>query len=132
MTEPNEDRRIRLDKWLWAARFFKTRALATAAIAGGKVQVDAQRVKPSRAVNLGDRVQLRRGFEELTVIVRGLSERRGPASVAQALYEETPESLAARAENAAQRRLQREGMIPSEHRPSGRDRQRIRALSGKH
>ncbi|MGF1645299.1 MAG: RNA-binding S4 domain-containing protein [Thiotrichales bacterium] len=132
MTEAEDTHRVRLDKWLWAARFFKTRALASEAIAGGRVHLGDQRVKPSRAVNVGDTLRIRRGLDEFVVIVVELSERRGPASVAQTLFQETPESLSARETAAAIRRLQRDGMTPSEHRPSGRDRQRIRSLTGKY
>ncbi len=124
-------RRVRLDKWLWAARFFKTRALAVAAISGGHVHVNGQRVKPSRAVNVGDRLRIVRGHSTFEVVVRGLSERRGPAREAQQLYEETAESRARREREAEQRRLLRaSGPVPAE-RPDRRARRRARALSGK-
>ena len=97
--------RIRLDKWLWAARFFKTRSLATEAINGGKVRVNEQRVKPARAVSMGDRVEIQRGWEHISVVVQALSIRRGPASEAVTLYQETPESIAQREQQAEQRRL---------------------------
>ena len=87
---------VRLDKWLWAARFFKTRALASAAVSGGKVHSNGQSLKPSRAVRQGDRFEIRRGFECFEVVVTGLSERRGPASSAQSLYHETDSSVARR------------------------------------
>lgn len=116
---------VRLDKWLWAARFFKTRALAIEAVAGGKVHVNGQRVKPSRAVQLGDRVQVRKGPVELTVIVRALSAQRGPAPVARTLYEETPESVAARERLAEQRRLASAATPAPDSRPSKRDRRKI-------
>lgn len=83
------DNQVRLDKWLWAARFFKTRALAKAAIEGGKVHCDGVRGKPSRQVQLGMSIKIRQGFAEKTVIVEGLSEQRGPAKVAETLYRET-------------------------------------------
>lgn len=92
----NEKQEVRLDKWLWAARFFKTRSLATEAIAGGRVHLNSQRIKPSRKVGLGDKVSVSIGQIETTVIVKGISDRRGPASIAQTLYEETPESIANR------------------------------------
>ncbi len=123
--------RVRLDKWLWAARFFKTRALATEAIEGGKVHVNDQRVKPARAVRVGDVLEVRRGFETMVVIVQALAEQRGPAKVAQTLYTETEASRLRREAAAEQCRLERMGMVPSEHRPSGRDRQKIRQLTGK-
>ena len=97
-----DDDRVRLDKWLWAARFFKTRSLAAEAIAGGKVQVNGDRAKPAKTVKLGDEIRLRLGPYEHILIVRDLSERRGPASVAQGLYEETEASRAARQRLAAQ------------------------------
>lgn len=124
---------LRVDKWLWAARFFKTRGLATSALDGGKVQVNGQRVKPSRAVRVGDAVQVRRGHDVMTVVVAGLSERRGPATVAQQLYEETEASQQARAEAAAQRRVLRESadLISPAQRPSKKDRREIRRLTGK-
>ncbi len=123
--------KVRLDKWLWAARFFKTRALATEAIGGGKVHVNEQRVKPARAVNVGDVIEVWRGLDRYTIVVEGLSSRRGPAREAQKLYRETPESIASREEAAALRKMQYQGARPSPHRPSGRDRRRIRSLTGK-
>src|SRR5690606_3522892 len=92
----SDPERVRIDKWLWAARFFKTRALAIEAVKGGRVQVDGARVKPSRTVRVGDRIEITIGQTRRTVDVRALSDRRGPASVAATLYEETPESRAAR------------------------------------
>jgi len=94
---------MRLDKWLWAARIFKTRALAATAVAGGKVHLNAGRVKPAHPVRPGDTLTIHRGEGELTIRVEGLSPQRGPARVAALLYEETEESRAARAERAAAR-----------------------------
>jgi ribosome-associated heat shock protein Hsp15 len=88
--------RVRIDKWLWAARFYKTRSLATEAVAGGKVEVNGERAKPAKAVKPGDEIRLRLAPYEHILIVRGLAERRGPASVAQGLYEETDASREAR------------------------------------
>ena len=96
---------VRLDKWLWAARFFKTRALATEAVLGGHVHLNGARVKPAKDVREGDELSIRVGTTEWTVDVRALADRRGPASTAQALYEERPESLKAREEQRLQRRL---------------------------
>ncbi len=96
---------VRLDKWLWAARFYKTRALAVEEIGKGRVEINGQSVKPSRDMKLGDRVRLRQGVIVREVLVLGISHVRGPAPVAQALYEETPESIAAREKTAEQRRL---------------------------
>ena len=87
---------VRIDKWLWAARFYKTRALAQSAIENGRVSIDGQRVKPARVVRIGDTIGLRAGDQERVVVVRGLSAVRGPAPVAQALYEETADSIARR------------------------------------
>jgi ribosome-associated heat shock protein Hsp15 len=87
---------VRVDKWLWAARFFKTRSLATEAVAGGKVEVNGERAKPAKSVKPGDEIRLRLPPYEHILIVRALAERRGPASVAQGLYEETEASAAER------------------------------------
>lgn len=98
--------KVRLDKWLWAARFYKTRALATEAVNGGRVHVNGQRVKPARDVRMGDEIEITRpGHSPLTVIVQGLSDRRGPATEAQGLYEETPESEAAREKDRLMRKM---------------------------
>lgn len=99
--------RVRIDKWLWAARFFKTRALAQAAVEGGKVHVDGDRVKPARAVRIGDRIQIRIGPYQWMISVLGLSDRRGPAPEAQKLYTETDESREARSRLAAELRAAR-------------------------
>lgn len=117
--------KVRLDKWLWAARFFKTRALATEAINAGHVEVDGVRAKPARQLKLGDELTIRKGSEEFVVHVRALSERRGPAGEAQLLYEETPESLKRRTEAAEQRRLGALLAPAPERRPDKRDRRRI-------
>lgn len=116
--------RIRLDKWLWAARFFKTRALATEAISRGRILVGEQPAKPGREVHLGDRIQIREaGGPGRTVEVLGLSDVRGPAPVAQALYAETPDSREAREAAAKLRRLGVEPALSlSEGRPTKRDR----------
>lgn len=120
--------RVRLDKWLWAARFYKTRSLATEEIDKGRVQVNEQPAKPSREVHLGDRLELRQGQGRVprVVIVRGLSDVRGPAPVAQQLYEETPESIAAREEFARNRRFLADPSQAIEHgRPTKRDRRQL-------
>jgi ribosome-associated heat shock protein Hsp15 len=115
---------MRIDKWLWAARFYKTRSLAAEAVARDRVQVNGQGVKPARELRVGDEVRLRQDVSGLrTVIVRGLSMTRGPAPVAQALYEETAPSLAARERLAEQRRLAPEPAATlAEGRPTKRDR----------
>jgi ribosome-associated heat shock protein Hsp15 len=118
--------KIRIDKWLWAARFFKTRSLAVDEISKGRVQVNAQDAKPSREVKPGDTVTLRQGPVQRTVTVRGISGARGPAPVAQQLYEETAESVDARERAAEQRRLAPEPALGiTQGRPTKRDRRDI-------
>lgn len=118
--------RLRLDKWLWAARFYKTRALATDEIDKGRVRVNEQVVKPARELKPGDLVELRQGVVLRTVRVLGLSGVRGPAPVAQALYAETPESIAAREAAAERRRLAPEPASAIEQgRPTKRDRRQL-------
>jgi ribosome-associated heat shock protein Hsp15 len=119
---------VRVDKWLWAARFFKTRGAATEAVVGGHVHVNGQRVKPARDVAVGDRLEIRRGQQRFTVVVTGLAERRGPASVAAELYEETPESIAEREHRRDERRLARPLGADLAARPTKRDRRRLDAL----
>jgi ribosome-associated heat shock protein Hsp15 len=114
---------VRLDKWLWAARFFKTRSLATEAIGGGKVDVNGDRAKPSKAVKPGDEIRLRVGPYEHILIIRQLSERRGPASVAQTLYEETEASRVERERLAAQLKMAPAAFVYEEKgRPTKKDR----------
>lgn len=120
-----EPDRIRLDKWLWAARLFKTRTLAQAAVDGGKVHYDGQRVKSGHAVRLGARLSVRTGFDEREVIVRQLSERRGSAAVAQLLYEETADSLARREQASALRRAAALSRPVSDGRPDKRQRRQL-------
>ncbi len=119
---PNELSSTRIDKWLWAARFFKTRSLATEAVDGGRVEINGHRIKPAKEVKLGDSVEVSLGHETRSVIVRGIAERRGPASVAQQLYEETPESIAKRQEASALRRLRVEPADERQGRPTKRER----------
>ena len=118
---------VRLDVWLWAARFFRTRSLARQAVDTGKVEVAGQRAKPSRAVRVGEALRIVRGEEVFEVTVRALSEVRGPAPVAQALYEETAESRARREEQRRQRAAMRDGYRPPERRPDKRARRLIQA-----
>ena len=118
--------KMRVDKWLWAARFFKTRALAVEELGRGRVQVNGQSVKPAHDVKVGDRVDLRQGRLPRTVAVRGLSMQRGPAPVAQQLYEETAESLARREQLLEQMRLQPEPAASlTQGRPTKRDRRAL-------
>jgi ribosome-associated heat shock protein Hsp15 len=121
---------IRLDKWLWAARFFKTRALAAEAIDGGKVDVNGERAKRARALVPGDRVSLRLGLYEWHVVVRGVSERRGPASEAQLLYEETAASVAQRAARKVQHDSMPQRFAHGDGRPTKQDRRALRRLKG--
>jgi ribosome-associated heat shock protein Hsp15 len=117
---------LRLDKWLWAARWYKTRALATDEAARGRITVNEQVAKPSKELKLGDVLTIRQGPFTRTVVVRGLSHTRGPAPVAQALYEETPNSLALRERAAEQRRLAAEpGQSIEQGRPTKRDRRQL-------
>jgi ribosome-associated heat shock protein Hsp15 len=119
---------VRIDKWLWAARFFKSRAAATAAVAGGRVHVNGVRVKPSKEIRTTDSVEVRIGDVRWNVVVLGMTDKRGPAAVAAALYDETPESLAGRERLAAERRLARPPGTDVGPRPTKQARRRIDAL----
>lgn len=128
MSEKDDDK-VRLDKWLWAARFFKTRALAKAAIEGGKVHCRGERCKPSKEPKLGEELVIRAGFDERTVVIKALSAVRKGAPEAQLLYEETPDSLARREHAAALRKAGSLG-VETEGKPSKKQRralQRFRA-----
>ena len=116
---------VRIDKWLWAARFFKTRSLASRAVTGGKVHLNNERIKPSSAISVGDRLEIRRLEDVFIVDVRVLSDKRGPARVAQTLYEETAESLAAREQEREERRLTRQVSPAPKGRPDKRARRQI-------
>jgi ribosome-associated heat shock protein Hsp15 len=118
--------RLRIDKWLWAARFYKTRTLASEEIDKGRVAINGQEAKPAREVKVGDLVAMRREGVTRTVVVRALSDVRGPAPVAQQLYEETPESVQERERTAEQRRYAREPSLAIEHgRPTKRGRREL-------
>jgi ribosome-associated heat shock protein Hsp15 len=119
---------VRIDKWLWAARFFKTRSLATDTVLAGHVQVNGARVKPSKEVRVGDHVDVRIGTVAWSVAVTGLSDKRGSATVARTLYAETAESAKAREEQALQRRLARPLGAELGERPTKQDRRRLDAL----
>jgi len=119
---------VRIDKWLWAARFFKTRSLATEAVLGGRVHVNGARVKPAKEVRAGDTVEVTTAGMKRTVVVAALSDKRGPASVAQTLYEETPESVVERERQTAERRLARPLGADLGARPTKLDRRRLEAL----
>ena len=121
--------RVRLDKWLWAARFYKTRSLATDAVGGGKVEVNGERAKPAKAVKPGDEIRLRLGPYEHVLVVRQLAERRGPAAAAQALYEETQASRDERARLAAQLKMAPPTFVYEEKgRPTKKDRRDLSRL----
>src|SRR5687768_11555126 len=123
--------KLRIDTWLWAARFYKTRSLATDEIDKGRVEINGQEVKPAREVKVGDTVAVRREGVTRTVVVKGVSDVRGPAPVAQQLYEETAESLQERQRAADQRRYAREPALSIEHgRPTKRGRREIDEAKG--
>ena len=117
---------VRIDKWLWAARFYKTRSLASQAVSGGHVELNHQRVKPARTVQVGDQLVVRCEHAEFTVHILGLSERRGAATVARTLYAETDASVAKREQCEEERRLQRLQGNPPERRPEKHERRKIR------
>jgi ribosome-associated heat shock protein Hsp15 len=119
---------IRVDKWLWAARLYKTRSLATDAVLGGRVKLNGVRVKPAKEVRVDDTIEASVGTVQRTVVVTGISEKRGPASVAATLYTETPESIANRERQAAERRLARPLGADLGARPTKLDRRRLDAL----
>lgn len=140
MTSATSGNRVRLDRWLWAARFFKTRAQAKAAIEAGKVdyhaggQPEGQTSKPrvSKDLSVGDCLSIRRGWSVETVMVRALSEHRGSATVARALFEETAESIEAREAESARRRMERAGLQVPDRRPSKHERRARQQLKQEH
>jgi ribosome-associated heat shock protein Hsp15 len=118
--------KVRLDKWLWAARFFKTRSLSADEIGKGRVQVNGQAAKASREVRVGDRIELRQGHVARTIVVKAAVEQRGSASVAQTLFDETAESIAQREQQARERRMNTEPSLAIEQgRPTKRDRRQL-------
>ena len=120
--------RLSVDKWLWAARFYKTRSIAKAAIEGGKVHLDGQRVKVSREITIGERLAIKQGWEEKEVIVKSLSDQRGPAPVAQMLYEETPESAQRREREAQARKAAGGAMARPVQKPGKHERKALEKL----
>jgi len=131
--DPNPQTRVRIDKWLWAARFFKTRSLAADAVIAGKVELNGERAKPAKLLQPGDVVSVRLGPYLHVVEVRALSERRGPATVAATLYQETADSLAARAKLAEQLRMAPAAFVYEEKgRPTKRDRREIDRFRDEH
>ncbi|MDJ0766845.1 MAG: S4 domain-containing protein [Myxococcota bacterium] len=125
MNEPEHPSGVRLDRWLWAARFFKTRSLAAEAIGGGKIQLNGHRAKRAKQVRIGDQLRIRKGPFEQLVTVCGLSDKRGPAKVAQTLYEESAESLAKREFLAAQIKSAPATTFRTKGRPTKRERRDI-------
>ena len=127
--DKNRDADVRVDKWLWAARFFKTRSLAAEAVSGGKIEINGERVKPSRVVRIGDKVGIRRGPYEWTIIVKTTARLRRPVAQAQQLYEETEESRRKREAAIAQLRLERPPELDIPGRPSKKDRRSIQRFT---
>lgn len=116
---------VRIDKWLWAARFFKTRTLATDAVEGGKVRLNGDRIKPSRSVKAGDKLDIDNSATEWEIVVLGLSDVRGSASVAQTLYSETEQSIARRQQQTEQRKFFQEPSAALKGRPTKRNRRQL-------
>jgi ribosome-associated heat shock protein Hsp15 len=123
-----EPERVRIDKWLWAARFFKTRSLAAQAVALGRVRVEGERIKPARETRIGERIEIQMADTRVDVVVRALSTARGPAPVARTLYEETEESIARRARRAEARKLAPEPAATIRGRPSKREGRALRRV----
>ena len=126
-----EGQRVRLDRWLWAARFFKTRSQAKTAIDGGKVHVNGARVKAAKDVHVGDTLEITRGSSEFVVEIQELSERRSNATVAQTLYAETTDSIDRREAEIARRRMERAGLRMPKTRPSKKDRRDLQRMKSK-
>jgi ribosome-associated heat shock protein Hsp15 len=121
----SNNKKVRLDKWLWAARFYKTRAIAKAAIDGGKVHYDGQRCKVSKTVDLAAKLTIRQGLDEKIIIIKDLSEQRRSASEAQTLYEETTASIKARMDATERRRMMKDSTAAPDHRPNKKERRQI-------
>ncbi len=122
---------VRIDKWLWAARFYKIRKLATEAVKGGHISINGVRCKPSKLVEMGDEVFIQKEQETFTVIITALADKRGSAKIAQALYDETPESMKFRDEQSEQRKFQTYFAPSPDKRPDKRDRRKIKQLKGR-
>ncbi|BES73695.1 ribosome-associated heat shock protein Hsp15 [Marinobacter nanhaiticus D15-8W] len=132
MSSAETSERVRLDKWLWAARFYKTRTIAKEAIEGGKVHYNSQRTKPGKAVEVGARLRLRLGHQEKEVIVDDISDRRRGAPQAQTLYHETPDSQKKREEEAWQRKTMQAAQLPPARRPTKKDRRDLQRFRDQH
>lgn len=124
----SESERVRIDKWLWAARLFKTRSLAAQAVELGRVRVEGERIKPAREARIGERIEIRMAETRIDVVVRALSTTRGPAPIARTLYEETEESLARRQRRAEARLLAAEPAAAIQGRPTKRDGRALRRM----
>lgn len=120
--------RVRLDRWLWAARFFKTRAQAKLAIEGGKVQLSGRRGKPAKEIGVGQELSVRRGDELFDIVVTQLAERRGSAKIAATLYQETTQSSDRRAADSARRKMERAGLTVPKQKPTKHDRRALKSL----
>ncbi len=123
---------VRLDKWLWAARFFKTRAIARAAVEGGKVEIDKVRAKPGKAISIGMSILVRIGFDRREFIVKALSEKRGPAKLAQTLYTETNQSIELTQKSAAQRKVASQVIQYDQNKPGKHQRKRMQQFKRHH
>lgn len=125
---PTSNKGVRVDRWLWAARFFKTRSLAKTAIEGGKVHADGQRIKPAKDIRIGQTLEIRRGDVQFEIEIVLLSEKRGPAAVAQKLYRETEVSIERRESEVSRRRMERAGLRVPDTRPSKKQRRDLARL----
>lgn len=128
MSSAHDQARVRLDRWLWAARFYKTRSLAKTAVDGGKVHLNGARTKPAKEVAPGDRLTITRSEVEQTVTVMDVAERRGSATIAATLYEETPESVDTRERLRSERRMRAAGLTVPKSRPNKKQRRALREL----
>ncbi len=128
---PDFENKTRLDRWLWAARFYKTRTLASAAVSGGKVHLSGQRVKASRSVKVDDCYEIVRGVERFEITVQQLGDKRGSAQIAQLLYIETEASKILRERQAQQRKIAALAQPQSDHKPNKQERRKIRSFKGK-
>ena len=126
------DSSVRLDKWLWAARFFKTRSIAREAVSGGKVHLNGNRAKPGRTLNTGDELRIQRGEDEYTITIIELTVRRGPAAVARTLYEESEENRTRREQLAEERKLEHQKSATRVRRPDKRERRKIVRFKNKY
>jgi ribosome-associated heat shock protein Hsp15 len=121
----SDNKKIRLDKWLWAARFYKTRAIAKAAVEGGKVHYEGQRCKVSKTIDLNAKLTIRQGVDEKIIVIKDISDQRRGAPEAQALYEETAASIKARMAAAELRRVMQPASVAPDHRPNKKERRQI-------